>query len=239
MHQNYDPQELEKFAALAAHWWDINGELKTLHQINPLRLNYISTKITIANQTILDVGCGGGILTESLALCGAKVTGIDLNKAAIDVAKLHLLESGVQVEYLHQSAEALAEKRAGHYDIVTCFEMLEHVPDPAAIVKACATLAKPGGQVFFSTLNRHPKAYLFAILGAEYILKLLPKNTHDYAKFIRPSELNAWARHAGLHPKDTQGIAYHPFTQTFKLTDDIKVNYLMHAIKEKMAYEFN
>lgn len=228
---NVDAEELAKFAALAAHWWDESGELKTLHQVNPLRLGYISEKVNLAGKAVIDIGCGGGILSESMAVKGAKVTGIDMNKSVIDVAKLHQLETGTQVEYLHLSAEAIAAERPAHYDVVTCLEMLEHVPDPLSIVKACATLVKPGGQVFFSTLNRNPKAYLFAILGAEYLLRLLPKNTHDYAKFIRPSELAKWARSAGLSPEEMKGIAYQPLTQQFKLTDDISVNYLLYATR--------
>jgi 2-polyprenyl-6-hydroxyphenyl methylase/3-demethylubiquinone-9 3-methyltransferase len=230
--QNYDTQELAKFAALAAHWWDPNGDLKTLHQLNPLRLCYIREKVSLEGLHVVDVGCGGGILAESMAAAGAMVTGIDLNKSVIDVAKLHQLESGAKVDYLHIATETLAAERPAHYDVVTCLEMLEHVPDPSAIVRACATLLKPGGHIFFSTLNRHPKAYLFAILGAEYILKLLPRNTHDYAKFIRPSELNSWARESGLITRELKGIAYNPFTSEFKLTDDISVNYLCYAVKQ-------
>jgi 2-polyprenyl-6-hydroxyphenyl methylase / 3-demethylubiquinone-9 3-methyltransferase len=230
MNENYDPQELAKFASLAAHWWDPTGELKTLHQINPLRLRYISEKVDLTDKTVIDIGCGGGILAESMASQGATVTGIDLNKPVIDVAKLHQLESGTQVEYLTISAESIAASRPGYYDVVTCLEMLEHVPDPLSIIQACAKLIKPGGHLFFSTLNRNPKSYLFAIIGAEYILKLLPKNTHDYAKFIRPSELCAWGRQCGLVPQEMKGITYRPFTQVFKLTDDISVNYLFYAI---------
>jgi 2-polyprenyl-6-hydroxyphenyl methylase/3-demethylubiquinone-9 3-methyltransferase len=232
MNQNYDTQELSKFAALAAHWWDTEGELKTLHQINPLRLCYISSIVNLAGKSVIDVGCGGGILAESLSLQAANVTGIDMNKSVIDVAKLHQLESASTVEYLHISTESIAAERPGQYDIVTCLEMLEHVPDPAAIVEACARLLKPGGHAFFSTLNRNPKSWLFAILGAEYILRLLPRNTHDYAKFIRPSELGTWARDAGLTPREVKGISYHPLLQTFKLTDDVSVNYLYHATKK-------
>lgn len=231
LNQNVDPQEIQKFASLAAHWWDASGELKTLHQINPLRLCYITEKINISGKQVIDIGCGGGILTESLAKEGAIATGIDMNKPAIEVAKLHLLESGVKATYLHTTAEAIASEQSETYNVVTCLEMLEHVPDPASIVQACADLVKPGGHVFFSTLNRNPKSYLFAILGAEHLLKILPKNTHDYAKFIRPSELSLWARQAGLVPKEMKGIAYNPFTQTFKLTDDTSVNYLFYAVK--------
>lgn len=231
MNQNYDAQELSKFAALAAHWWDANGELKTLHQVNPLRLGYITKNINLSGKSVLDVGCGGGILAESMAAKGATVTGIDMNKSVIDVAKLHQLESGSHVEYLHTSTEAFAAERPGQYDVVTCMEMLEHVPDPASIIESCSRLLKPDGHIFFSTLNRNPKAYLFAILGAEYLLKLLPKNTHDYAKFIRPSELSTWARRAGLTPREMKGIAYNPFSQVFKLTEDVSVNYLYYATK--------
>lgn len=232
MHNNNkDPQELAKFAALAAHWWDPAGELKTLHQINPLRLQYIDAKAPLLNKKVIDVGCGGGILAESMAKAGAQVTGIDLNPSLIQVANLHQFDAGTQVEYLEIATEIIANERKATYDIVTCLEMLEHVPDPAQIVNACAALLKPGGHVFFSTLNRNPKAYLFAILGAEYILKLLPKNTHDYAKFIRPAELSEWARKAGLQPREMKGISYHPLNKTFSLTNDTSVNYLFYATK--------
>ncbi|VVC76100.1 Ubiquinone biosynthesis O-methyltransferase [Aquicella siphonis] len=231
MKHNFDPQELAKFASLAAHWWDAEGKLKTLHQINPLRLGYITEKVNLSGKSVIDIGCGGGILSESLALKGADVTGIDMNKSVIDVAKLHQHESGTKVEYLHQPAEIIAAERPAAYDVVTCLEMLEHVPDPLSVVHACAKLVKPGGHVFFSTLNRNPKAYLFAILGAEYLLNILPRNTHDYAKFIRPSELSAWCRKAGLTPRDTKGIAYQPFSKTFRMTTDISVNYLLHATR--------
>ena len=231
MSLNYDPQELEKFAAVAAHWWDPAGELKTLHQINPLRLSYIAEKIPLSGKKVIDIGCGGGILSEGMAKLGATVTGIDLNKPVIDVANLHQLESGTTVEYLHTAAETIASERPGFYDVVTCLEMLEHVPDPESVIHACAELVKPGGHLFFSTLNRNPKAYLFAIIGAEYLLKILPKNTHDFAKFIRPSELNNWGRRAGLTQQELKGISYNPFSQQFKLTDDISVNYLCHAVR--------
>lgn len=228
---NVDEQELAKFATLASGWWDPAGDLRTLHQVNPLRLRFISEKTPLAGQKIIDIGCGGGILSESLAAQGADVTGIDMNKSLIEVAQLHQLESGIKVEYLHTTAEEIAAARPAYYDIVTCMELLEHVPDPAAIITACAKLVKPGGHVFFSTLNRHPKAYLFAILGAEYILKLLPKNTHDYAKFIRPSELSTWCRNENISAQALTGIAYHPLTKTFSLTDDISINYLFHGTR--------
>lgn len=231
MTQNIDTEELAKFARLAAHWWDIEGELKTLHQVNPLRLSYIASKTTLKDKKVLDIGCGGGILSESLTQSGAEVTGIDMNQSVIDVAKIHQRETGISNEYLCITAEDFAQQRPAYYDVVTCLEMLEHVPNPASVIKACATLVKPGGHVFFSTLNRNPKSYLFAILGAEYILKLLPKNTHDYAKFIRPSELSHWSRQAGLVPKHTQGITYQPFTKQFSLTSDISINYLLHAVR--------
>lgn len=231
MADNVDPQEIAKFAAHASHWWDEHGELKTLHQLNPLRLGYIKEKTSIEGKRILDVGCGGGILTESLAKLGAEVTGIDMNKAGITVAKLHLHESGTKVEYQHTTAEAHAIERPGYYDIITCLEMLEHVPDPEAIIKACSAMLKPGGHIFFSTINRNPKAYLFAILGAEYILKLLPKNTHDYAKFIRPSELSSWCNSHEIEPKELKGVSYNPFTEVFRLTPDVAVNYLLYAVK--------
>lgn len=231
MHQNYDSAELAKFAVLASQWWDPQGELKTLHAINPLRLCYIKEKVGLANKFILDVGCGGGILAESLAKENAIVTGIDLNEKLIEVAKLHQLESKTTVEYSLSSVESLADKNAEKFDIITCLEMLEHVPDPFAIVKACATLLKPGGHLFFSTLNRQLKSYLFAILGAEYCLKLLPKNTHDYAKFIKPHELAAWARASNLNAEDFTGIRYNLWNKTFSLTDDLSINYLFYATK--------
>lgn len=228
---NVDPEEIKKFAALAAHWWDTTGELRTLHEINPLRMQLITDTTPIAGKKIADIGCGGGILSESLAKAGAEVTGIDMNEAAIQVAKLHLLESKTNVNYECLTAEALAKREPAQYDVITCLEMLEHVPDPEAIVKACAQLLKPGGHVFFSTLNRTPKAYLFAIIGAEYVMRLLPRHTHDYAKFIRPSELSHWCEKAGLRPASMNGISYNPFTKQFKLSRDYGVNYLMCARK--------
>lgn len=228
---NIDQQELDKFAALAARWWDPEGDMKALHQVNPLRLEYINSRANLAGKTVLDVGCGGGILAESMAQLGAKVTGIDMHQAIIDAAKLHLLESGSDVEYLRISAEEFAAERPATYDVVTCLEMLEHVPDPASVIAACAKLLKPGGHIFFSTLNRNLKCYLLAIVGAEYILNIIPKNTHDYRKFIRPAELGAWARAVGLAPQDLSGIHYQPFSKVFSLTKDVSVNYLLHAVK--------
>ena len=228
---NIDPSEIAKFSELSAYWWDSMGDLRTLHEINPLRLNWIQTKVPLNGKTVIDIGCGGGILTESMAKLNAHVTGIDMSQSAINVANLHQLESGVQVEYLLRTAEKIAEERRGNYDVVTCMEMLEHVPDPAAIIQACADLVKPGGDVFLSTLNRNLKAYLFAIIGAEYILKLLPKSTHDYAKFIRPAELAEWSRKAGLNVKDMAGFNYNLFTKQFSLGADISVNYIVHLKK--------
>lgn len=225
---NADPMELEKFSQLAHHWWDPNSEFKPLHEINPLRLNYIDETVAgLAGKTVVDVGCGGGILSESMAVRGAKVTGIDLSDKALKVAKLHLLESGQQVDYRKITVEALAEEHPQHYDVVTCMEMLEHVPDPASVIQACARLAKNGGWVFFSTLNRNPKAYLYAIIGAEYILHLLPRGTHEYAKFIKPSELAHMARAANLMEAKMIGMTYNPLTKTYALEGDTSVNYMM------------
>lgn len=228
---NADQEELDKFASLAARWWDPEGDLKTLHQINPLRLDYINNRAKLAGKTVIDIGCGGGILAESMAQAGATVTGIDMHDTIIDAAKLHQLESKTNVEYVRISAEEIAAMRPASYDVVTCLEMLEHVPNPASVIQACAILLKPGGHIFFSTLNRNLKSYLFAIIGAEYVLNILPKNTHDYSKFIKPSELGAWVRTAGLNPQHMQGIHYHPFSKTFSLNEDISVNYLLHAVK--------
>jgi 2-polyprenyl-6-hydroxyphenyl methylase/3-demethylubiquinone-9 3-methyltransferase len=227
---NVDSIEIAKFSEHAAHWWDLQGEFKPLHEINPLRLNYINQLASLSQKSVIDIGCGGGILTESMAALGAKVTGVDMSEAALQVAKLHLLESGSKIEYLLTTAEKIAEERPAQFDVVTCLEMLEHVPNPASVIAACAKLVKPNGHVFFSTLNRNAKSYLFAVIGAEYILKLLPQHTHDFAKFIRPSELENWARHAGLSAKDMTGLTYNPFTKKYKLTSDISVNYLMHCI---------
>ena len=224
---NADPIELEKFSQLAHKWWDPNSEFKPLHEINPLRLAYIDRIASLAGKTALDVGCGGGILSEALADAGATVTGIDLADKSLSVAKLHLLESGKKVDYRKVAAEVLAEERPAHYDVVTCMEMLEHVPDPAVIVAACAKLVKPGGHVFFSTLNRNPKSYLFAIIGAEYVLNLLPRGTHDYAKFIKPSELAQWCRNAGLGVSEVTGMSYNPLDKSYSLGRDTSVNYLL------------
>ena len=224
---NADPIELEKFSQLAHRWWDPNSEFKPLHEINPLRMDYIEGLSGLKDRIILDVGCGGGILSEGMATRGATVTGIDLSDKALKVAKLHLLESGQQVEYRKISTESLAKEQPQHYDIVTCMEMLEHVPDPMSVVRACAKLAKPGGWVFFSTINRNLKAYLFAIIGAEYVLKLLPRGTHEYASFIKPSELARMARNAGLTDEKLIGMTYNPFTKVYALEQDTDVNYIM------------
>ncbi len=226
---NADELELQKFGELAHKWWDKNSEFKPLHEINPLRLDYIDNLIGLKDKKVLDVGCGGGILTEAMYFEGASVTGIDLGVKALNVAKLHQLESGSKVDYRLISVEQLAAEQPASYDVVTCMEMLEHVPDPAAIVAACARLVKPGGSVFFSTINRNPKAYLFAVIGAEYLLNLLPKGTHDYAKFIKPSELLSWARHADLNVSGMRGMSYNPITQHYALNDDVSVNYLLHT----------
>ncbi len=223
---NADPLELEKFSQLAHRWWDPSSEFKPLHEINPLRLDYINRIAPLSGKIVLDVGCGGGILAESMAALGAQVTGIDLGDKALQVAKLHLLESGRQVEYHNIAVEDLAAEQPGHYDVVTCMELLEHVPDPGSTVQACAQLAKPGGHVFFSTLNRNPKSYLFAVIGAEYLLKLLPRGTHDYDKFIKPSELAQYCRDAGLDVNDITGMSYHPLYKTYSLGKDTDVNYL-------------
>ena len=228
---NVDHAVLEKFSSLASRWWDPNSEFRPLHQINPLRLDWIDGLAQLRGRQVLDVGCGGGILAESMAKLGAQVKGIDLAEKPLKVAQLHGLESGVTVDYEAIAAEALAEREASRFDVVTCMEMLEHVPDPASTVQACATLVKPGGRVFFSTLNRNPKSYLFAIIGAEYVLRLLPRGTHDYQKFIKPSELARYVREAGLESEQLLGMGYNPFTQVYKLGTDTDVNYLMACRK--------
>ena len=224
---NADPHELQKFSELAHRWWDPNAEFKPLHELNPVRLDWIDALAHLPGKRALDIGCGGGILSESMAVRGAKVKGVDLSSSALGVADLHSLESGVEVEYEEIAAEALAAREPGSYDVVTCMEMLEHVPDPAAIVQACATLVKPGGWVFFSTLNRNAKAYLFAVIGAEYIARMLPRGTHDYARFIKPSELAQYVRSAHLDIVEIKGITYRPLSKRFSLSDDSSINYLM------------
>jgi len=233
MTPNVDRAEIAKFEALASRWWDPNSEFKPLHDINPLRLNWIDGKTKLAGKKVIDVGCGGGILAESMARRGALVTGIDMGEAPLSVARLHGLESGVSVEYLQSTAEDMAAQRAGHYDAVTCMEMLEHVPDPGAVIAACAQLVKPGGNVFFSTINRNPKSWLFAIVGAEHILRLLPKGTHEYAKFIRPSELGGWCRDARLEVQEITGMHFNPLTGHYWLGPGVDVNYLAHTVRAR------
>jgi 2-polyprenyl-6-hydroxyphenyl methylase/3-demethylubiquinone-9 3-methyltransferase len=230
--RNVDYNEIAKFEELAHRWWDPTSEFKPLHDINPLRLDYIDRLAGgLKGKRIVDVGCGGGILSESMAHRGAVVTGIDMGEAPLSVARLHQLETGVEVDYRQLPAEELAAEEAGSFDVVTCMEMLEHVPSPSSVIRACAELVRPGGYVFFSTLNRNPKSFLFAIVGAEYILNLLPKGTHEFAKFIRPSELTEWARHAGLDIQDITGMSYNPLTRTYRLGQDIDVNYLLGCQK--------
>jgi len=231
-HQNVDASEIAKFEALASRWWDPESEFKPLHNIDPLRCNYIDDLAHLAGKTVLDVGCGGGILSEAMAQRGAQVSGIDMGEAPLNVAKLHALESGLEINYRQIPVEQLAEEQPESFDTVTCLEMLEHVPDPASVIRACTRLVKPGGKVFFSTLNRNPKSYAFAIVGAEYLLRLLPAGTHDYAKFIKPSELSQWCRDAGLNVTDMTGMVYNPLTRIYKLKDnDVSVNYLMATEK--------
>lgn len=234
--QNVDPHEIKKFEDLAHRWWDTQSEFKPLHQINPLRLNYVEQRAGgLADKQVIDIGCGGGILSESMALRGARVTGIDMGETPLSVAQLHSLESGVEIDYQQNTAEAIAAQSPGQYDIVTCLEMLEHVPDPGSVIEACATLVKPGGHVFFSTINRNPKAFALAVIGAEYLLRMLPKGTHEYAKFIRPSELEGWARNSGLKLENVTGMTYNPIFQSYKLGTDVDVNYLMHFTKEHLS----
>ena len=230
--ENVDFDEIAKFEKLASRWWDPHSEFKPLHDINPLRAGWIDEHADVAGKNVVDVGCGGGLLCEALAHRGASVTGIDMGEAPLSVARLHQLESGVSVDYVQSTAEALAEERAGEFSVVTCLEMLEHVPDPASVIRACYKMVKPGGQVFFSTINRNPKAYAFAIVGAEYVLQLLPRGTHDYRKFIRPSELGAWSREVGLLVKDIIGLTYNPLTKHYKLSPDVDVNYMIQTLRE-------
>jgi len=225
---NVDHNEIGKFEALAARWWDPSSEFKPLHDINPLRLEYIDRTAGLSGKEVLDVGCGGGILSESMAALGARVTGIDMGEMPLKVAELHTLESGVEVSYRRVPVETLAEERPGSFDLVTCMELLEHVPDPSSVVAACARLVRLGGFVFFSTINRNPKSYLLAIIGAEYLLRMLPKGTHDFARFIRPSELDTWVRAAGMRGTDLTGMTYNPLTGSYRLAKgDLDVNYLM------------
>lgn len=232
---NVDQQELAKFEAIADKWWDRDGEFKPLHEINPLRLKYINERSPLADKAVLDVGCGGGILAEGLAQLGAKVTGIDMAAANLKVAAEHASESGLAIQYQQIAVEDFAEENPASFDVVTCLEMLEHVPDPASVVQACSKLVKPGGHVFFSTINRNPKSYLLAIVGAEYVLNLVPRGTHDYMRFIKPSELGTWARIAGLDVENVSGLTYNPLTNIYKINRDVAVNYFMHTRKTDTA----
>ena len=229
---NADPAELEKFSKLAHRWWDPQGEFRPLHEINPLRLEWIDRSAGLAGKKVLDVGCGGGILAEAMARRGAEVTGIDLGEKGLRVAELHLHESKLDISYLKVTAEAFADERPAEFDVVTCMELLEHVPEPAGMVAACARLVRPGGLVFFSTINRNPKSYLFAVIGAEYVFKLLPTGTHDYLRFIKPSELSRWSRTSGLAPEELIGMTYNPFTQRYSLGRDCDVNYLLRCRRD-------
>lgn len=234
-HQNVDNNEIKKFAAAADIWWQTDGELKTLHDINPIRMAFICDKVELAEKNVIDVGCGGGILTESLARAGANVTGIDMANEVLQIARDHAQKSSLNIDYQLTPVETIAESHAEQYDVITCMEMLEHVPNPVDVINACARLAKPGGKLFFSTLNRNLKSYVLAILGAEYILKLIPKGTHEYSKFIKPAELEAWARAAGLTLNTLAGIEYNPLTKTCRLTNNVSVNYLAYFIKQDDA----
>ena len=229
---NVDPAEIQKFEELASRWWDPNSEFAPLHAINPLRADYINLHSPVKNLKVLDVGCGGGLVSEAMAAFGAEVTAIDMGEAPLAVAQLHLLESGLSVEYMQITAEQLAEQQPEQYDVVTCLEMLEHVPDPSSVIQACAKMVKPGGDVYFSTINRNPKAWLFAIIGAEYILNLLPRGTHEFDKLIKPSELESWAREAGLASQRMIGLHYNPLTKHYKLGPGVDVNYMIHTVKQ-------
>ena len=223
---NIDPSEIKKFEDLASRWWDEHGEFKPLHEMNPLRLNFINSGSPLEGRTACDIGCGGGILSESMARCGAITTGLDMGKAPLSVARLHAMESELDIDYQQVTAEEFARQNPASYDVVTCMEMLEHVPDPSSVISACYTIVKPGGSVYFSTINRNPKSYLFAIIGAEYMMKMLPRGTHDYARFIKPSELDQWARNASLKLESLKGVSYNPFTSLFSLSSDVDVNYM-------------
>lgn len=231
LHHNVDTSEIDKFNAVAHRWWDLEGEFKPLHQINPLRVNYINEKVDLVDRVVVDIGCGGGILSEALAHRGAKTTGIDMGALPLEVAKNHAIESHLEIEYHQSTAEAFAQQHPESFEVVTCLEMLEHVPDPHSIIQACATLCKPGGHLFFSTINRNPKSYVMAILGAEYLLNLVPKGTHDYGKLIKPSELAEWIRHAGLELIELKGLVMNPLTGQFKLSKDVDVNYFAYCRK--------
>jgi 2-polyprenyl-6-hydroxyphenyl methylase/3-demethylubiquinone-9 3-methyltransferase len=233
MNRNVDQQEIAKFEVLANRWWDPESEFKPLHDINPLRLDYIDKRAGLVDKRIVDIGCGGGILAESMAARGAAVTGIDMGQAPLAVAQLHQLESGIKVDYRQTTAEELAVAEPGSFDVVTCMELLEHVPEPGSVVEAVGTLLKPGGQAFFSTINRTPKAYLFAVIGAEYVLRLLPKGTHDYRRFIRPSELDGWIRDSGLQLQELMGMHYNPLTKQYFLGSQIQVNYIAYCFLEQ------
>lgn len=232
---NIDPIEIKKFEDLASRWWDKQGEFKPLHEMNPLRLSFINTGSELTEKTVCDIGCGGGILTESMAACGATATGIDMGKAPLSVARLHALESDLEIDYQQITAEDFAQQHPAGFDVVTCMELLEHVPDPSSVIQACFDLVKPGGSVYFSTINRNPKAYLLAIVGAEYLMKMLPRGTHDYAKFIKPSELDEWARTAGFNLCKLNGVSYNPFTGLFSLSQDVDVNYMVQYIRPVIA----
>lgn len=226
---NVDPAEIQKFEELASRWWDPKSEFRPLHEMNPIRLDYIERHAPLKGKKVLDVGCGGGILAESMARHGAEVMGIDMGKAPLEVARIHLQQSGLEIDYRQTTIEDLAAEMAGQFDVITCMEMLEHVPDPSSVVAACQRLLKPGGALFFSTINRNPKAYLFAIIGAEHLLRMLPKGTHNYDKFIRPSELEGWCRHTDLTMQELKGVTYNPLNQQFGLSQDISVNYMAYC----------